>query len=331
MKKNKNKIIYILLFLLLVLTIYLIYKYNIEENFKDMLCIQRTKKSANTILLPILRLITQNIDLQNECENPYIIISSFDEIPKDNIPFIYYDGEHSQRNIQYYNRVINNKYCIGCFVTNLVNKHEKTYYLPLFLDQPNERIENGCPIVRKFTKNQRDKLAVYIAHHSPPHRDKFFKVLHAMDNTVEALGEANNTRKVELPSGYLALANVYKDYKFVFAMENTNDYGYITEKIANAYDAGVIPIYWGTEYVKEIFNIESFIYINDYPSFEECAKDIISIANDPIRYEKMRNAPIFNKKSSYQFWKYYNYEQPSEYVINVANELKQRLESLKRV
>jgi hypothetical protein len=152
-----------------------------------------------------------------------------------------------------------------------------------------------------------------------------------MDPTVEALGNANNTRKVELPSGYLSLATVYKDYKFVFAMENTNEYGYITEKIANAYDSGAIPIYWGTDYVKEIFNIESFVYVNDYPSFEDCAKDIIAISNDQIRYEKMRNAPIFNKNSSYEFWKYYDYENPSKYIINTANDLISRIEKLKRV
>lgn len=331
MKKNKNNKTYFFLFLFLIIISYSVYKYKYKENFINTICIQKTKKSANNILLPILRLINQTIDLQDNCETPFLIISSFDEIPKDNVPFVYYDGESSHTNIKDYNRVINNKYCIGCFTTNLVNKHEKTYYLPLFLDQTNERIKNGSPIFRNNINNNRDKLAVYIAHYSPSHRDNFFKVLHSMNSTVEALGNANNTRKIDLPSGYLSLSTVYKDYKFVFAMENTNDYGYITEKIANAYDSGAIPIYWGTDYVKELFNIESFVYVNDYPSFEECAKDIISIANDPIRYEKMRNAPIFNTNSQYKFWKYYDYENPSDYIINIANELKRRLYSLKKV
>jgi hypothetical protein len=308
-----------------------IYIYSIIEKFKDVKCVKPTKKSSNNIFKPILRYLDNNITINDDCTTPIFIIRSFDEKPENGLPYVYYDGEHSQRNIKDYNNALNDTNCIGCFVTNLVNTNDKTYYLPLFLDVLEEFIKDGCPVYRNYINNDRNKLAIYIARHSPPHRDTFFRTLYSMDSTVEALGDANNTRKVDLPESHLSLPVLYKDYKFVLAMENTDDFGYITEKIANAYISGAIPIYWGTKYVKEIFNIESFVYVNDYSSFEECAKDIIAISNNSVRYETMRNAPIFNPNSSYEFWRYHNYTTSPNYVINIANQLKERLTNLKRV
>lgn len=329
MKKNKN-IYYYLIFIFIIILIFLV-RFKTIENYKDIKCIQRTPKSANNLLKPIITRLIKYAEFENKCTAPFLIINSFDEQPTKDIPFVYYDGESSFINIRGYNDAVNNPNCIGCFVTNLVNKNDKTYYLPLFLELPDKDMSlNTPPIVRKYTNVNRKKVAVYIAHHSPPHREKMFNLLRSHDNTVESLGQANNTHKVKLPQSYSDLPEVYKDYKFVFAMENKDDYGYITEKIANAYMAGSIPIYWGTEYVKEIFNIDSFIYVNGYSSFEECAKDIIAISNDPMRYEKMKSAPIFNPNSKYEFWRYYD-SNPTNYIINIVNQLKQRLKELKKI
>ena len=99
-------------------------------------------------------------------------------------------------------------------------------------------------------------------------------------------------------------------------MENGDEDGYVTEKIMNVYRGGAIPIYWGTNDVKNIFNSESFINVKDYSSYEECAKDIIAIRDDKERYEKMRNTPIFVKDS--HFSSYWDEESPS-WVKDIAN------------
>ena len=43
-------------------------------------------------------------------------------------------------------------------------------------------------------------------------------------------------------------------------MENSPLQGYVTEKIVNAFLAGCIPIYYGTEEIFDVFNRHAFIF-----------------------------------------------------------------------
>jgi alpha(1,3/1,4) fucosyltransferase len=45
-------------------------------------------------------------------------------------------------------------------------------------------------------------------------------------------------------------------------MENTNQAGYVTEKILDAFIGGAVPIYWGASDVFDIFNRDAFIYFD---------------------------------------------------------------------
>ena len=75
-------------------------------------------------------------------------------------------------------------------------------------------------------------------------------------------------------------------------MENKNAPGYVTEKIMNAFHSGAIPIYWGNNYVKELFNVMAFIYVNDFTSPEACVDYILSLTDEDR--EKMMNEPIYH-------------------------------------
>ena len=55
---------------------------------------------------------------------------------------------------------------------------------------------------------------------------------------------------------------LYREYRFCMVLENERARGYITEKILNAFLAGCIPIYYGTEEVFDVFNRKAFIYFN---------------------------------------------------------------------
>ena len=46
-------------------------------------------------------------------------------------------------------------------------------------------------------------------------------------------------------SGWSGVTRVYKNYRFVLAMESQLEHGYITEKIVTAFSAGAIPVYYG--------------------------------------------------------------------------------------
>ncbi|KAL9178441.1 hypothetical protein ACHAXT_003771 [Thalassiosira profunda] len=49
-------------------------------------------------------------------------------------------------------------------------------------------------------------------------------------------------------------------FRFALVMENSNVKGYVTEKIANAFMASTVPIYYGTTDIFKLFNKDAFIY-----------------------------------------------------------------------
>lgn len=51
-----------------------------------------------------------------------------------------------------------------------------------------------------------------------------------------------------------------RSFRFALVMENSNVKGYVTEKIANAFMASTIPIYYGTTDIFKLFNKDAFIY-----------------------------------------------------------------------
>ncbi|MBM3201219.1 MAG: hypothetical protein FJZ56_02285 [Chlamydiae bacterium] len=63
---------------------------------------------------------------------------------------------------------------------------------------------------------------------------------------------------------------VLKQYKFSFAFENTKDVpGYITEKIFDCFEAGVVPIYLGSPTVEEEIPQNCFIDSRRFKNYEE--------------------------------------------------------------
>ncbi|AFI04155.1 fucosyltransferase [Helicobacter cetorum MIT 00-7128] len=65
-------------------------------------------------------------------------------------------------------------------------------------------------------------------------------------------------------------------YKFNLCFENAKGYGYVTEKIMDAYFSHTIPIYWGSPSVAKEFNPKSFVNVHDFKDFDE--------AIDYVRY-----------------------------------------------
>jgi alpha(1,3/1,4) fucosyltransferase len=72
-----------------------------------------------------------------------------------------------------------------------------------------------------------------------------------------------------------------KNYKFCFSMENTRDVsGYMTEKIWDAFAAGVIPIYWGDSTVQNEIPSKCYIDMRKYSSLEELLAYMESISQE---------------------------------------------------
>lgn len=115
-----------------------------------------------------------------------------------------------------------------------------------------------------------DNFLVYIASNCVKFREKAFDsfVKLAQQNQFHlphALGRCHGKHK-ELQffksdrSKRMQNVEKMKAYKFALVMENDNVDGYVSEKIADAFMAGTIPIYYGTRDIFNIFNKNAFVY-----------------------------------------------------------------------
>ena len=84
---------------------------------------------------------------------------------------------------------------------------------------------------------------------------------------------------------------LFSKYRFTLAMENTVTHNYITEKIENAFYAGSIPIYYGTEQVFEIFNRKAFIWY-DIQNPQEALDRVAYLERNVTAYKEMFQEPI---------------------------------------
>lgn len=147
--------------------------------------------------------------------------------------------------------------------------------------------------IRLYKNNYRPHFLAYCASRPVPIRDGLFKLLKERDSTVHGLGKCQNTGQ-KVDGTWHEMYNVYKDYRFVIAMENNRVTNYVTEKVLNALISGAIPIYWGyPELVKKIFNEKAIIFVQDFESLEECADYIIKVDTIPSLYQQYMNEPRF--------------------------------------
>jgi len=107
-----------------------------------------------------------------------------------------------------------------------------------------------------------------------------------------------------------------KGYKFTIAFENSSFPGYTTEKIAEAFTANTIPIYWGNPLVGRDFNPESFINCHNFDSFDKVIDHVIKVDNDDDLYRKYISSPAFINGVDNDFINIDNLERQFEEILN---------------
>ena len=100
-----------------------------------------------------------------------------------------------------------------------------------------------------------------------------------------------------------------KQFKIEICFENTNEYGYVTEKIFGALMTGCIPVYWGSSFEglieNDIINMDRVLYLeHDLSNFEEIIEQVYRLTNDEDYYNMFSNKPIFKKNASEILKKY---------------------------
>lgn len=84
-------------------------------------------------------------------------------------------------------------------------------------------------------------------------------------------------------------------YKFNIAFENSSTPGYVTEKIMDAFAAGVVPIYWGAPDIAKEFNNKAFINCHQFSSWEEVVRELKRLDKDEDAYMDMLKTPILTE------------------------------------
>ena len=82
-----------------------------------------------------------------------------------------------------------------------------------------------------------------------------------------------------------------QNYRFALTMENSETPGYITEKIANAFIAGTIPVYFGTREIFEIFNERAFVFYDVHDPHSALDR-IARLATNESEYRKVLSEPV---------------------------------------
>jgi len=94
--------------------------------------------------------------------------------------------------------------------------------------------------------------------------------------------------------------NYLRSFKVELCFENTNEYGYVTEKLFGALMTGCIPVYWGSSFdgliENELINMERVIILKkDLSNLEDVIEKVKRLVNDEQYYNEFFNKPIFKK------------------------------------
>lgn len=138
---------------------------------------------------------------------------------------------------------------------------------------------------------------IYSNARADPIRDSFFHIL-SQRRHVDSLGRhlknkedaVSDRNKGDWGASKL---EILRNYNFTIAFENSETSGYTTEKIAHAFEAGTIPIYWGDPRVTDDFNPDAFIHLHDFATPEDCADYVLEISEDRERMAAYLSAPVF--------------------------------------
>ncbi|WRE90942.1 fucosyltransferase [Helicobacter pylori] len=155
------------------------------------------------------------------------------------------------------------------------------------LKKPSHQFKENHPHLCAVVNDESDPLkrgfASFVASNpNAPIRNAFYDALNSIE-PVAGGGSVKNTLgyNVKNKSEFLS------QYKFNLCFENTQGYGYVTEKIIDAYFSHTIPIYWGSPSVAKDFNPKSFVNVCDFKDFDEAIDYMRYLHTHPNAYLDM--------------------------------------------
>jgi len=173
--------------------------------------------------------------------------------------------------------------------------HDNIVNVPLFV--PNLYCSNLLEKYQSQTyKNHIPKknICAIISNDCGKERNYFLEQLENVFQ-IDYLGSyKNNAHRIEEQYNSIEFINRVSEYKFIVSMENSKGDTHITEKILHGFNAGIIPIYWGSDNITNYFNKDRFINVNNITDIDAIIKQFNELMNDDNKYLDMINKPVFN-------------------------------------
>jgi len=207
-----------------------------------------------------------------------------------------------------YNDLLLNKKTIDLSLGFDNIEHEKYLRFPLWLMYAFDPEDNYETIKLKCQKLNQHKI-------SPEERKKFCSFICRNDYFGDRLVMYNQINQInQIDCGSLFMHNnddlkakyndnkieYLKQYRFNLCPENSNNDGYVTEKIFEAISSGCIPIYWGSNNEPEpnILNKDAIFFIQNNIESPEIIYKIKRLNENPKLYKEfaeqerlLKNAP----------------------------------------
>lgn len=195
-------------------------------------------------------------------------------------------------------------------------EHSKYLRFPLwlrYLVAPTDSLED---IQRKINKinNPLHRLNV--------NRNKFASLIARHDMTglrLKMLNIFQKIGKIECPGKFMKNTNELQErfrdnkkeylsqFKFNICPENSNEKGYITEKIFESIMSGCIPIYWGgntkEDIEPQILNKEAFLYYEEGKE-EELLEKVKKLVSDEQAYQNFCKISPFKEGAAELIWEW---------------------------
>jgi hypothetical protein len=148
-----------------------------------------------------------------------------------------------------------------------------------------------------------------IGNTSVQERIGLFHVVNSYKQVTSCGIGANNVGWImPIPWGRPGFFEFISQFKFVIVTENAKIDAFITEKLFHGYLASTIPIYWGSDYVTEIFNPDSMVLLKEYTPYglHALLQEVKRIDNDDEEWLRRVNAPVFLKNDLPEYFKMKN-------------------------
>ncbi len=173
---------------------------------------------------------------------------------------------------------------------------DRHFRFPLYLTYPEiEKLSKRSPLTLDDLRKKRHFCNfIYSNRNSEPERDRFFHELNKRIPVHSAGRHLRNTKGVDeaQPDTQMNLRKraYMEDFRFSLAFENSAHPGYVTEKIADAFIARTVPIYWGDPRICDEFNKEAFVDIRSFANRSDAIDYIEMLNRDDDLVLKMLNA-----------------------------------------